>query len=376
MKIAFTGGGTGGHIYPGLAIAARIQELAPEVEICWIGSSKGMDRALVEGAGFPFFGVPSGKFRRSFSLRNITDIFKIIAGFFAARRVLKLEKPALLFSKGGFVSVPPCAAAHSLGIPVFAHESDLSPGLATRINLRWVEKLFIPYKDSERHYGAAQKGKIVVSGNPVRPAFYHADAAKGRAFLALEDADTVRHTDRILLVLGGSQGSGEVNALIREALPELTKIYTVVHQTGEKGAVDSPAASSRYRPFAYIRDEMPDVLAAAEIVVCRGGAGTLWECAALRKPMIIIPLRGSGTRGDQVENARIFEKAGGAICLTDEKDAGKVSASRLTALVRGLAEDESRRRAMETALGSGGDAATRIARAIVERIGVQKGEES
>jgi UDP-N-acetylglucosamine--N-acetylmuramyl-(pentapeptide) pyrophosphoryl-undecaprenol N-acetylglucosamine transferase len=328
VTVAFTGGGTGGHIYPGIAVATRLRALIP-CRVFWIGADTGMDRTIVEEAGLEFFGVPAGKLRRSASLKNISDAFRVAAGFFAARKLLAREGPALLFSKGGFVSVPPCAAAASLGIPVYGHESDLTPGLATRINIRFTERLFIPYERTAGFFPRAARGKLDVSGNPVRPEFDQADAAKGRAFLGIgEGAAGGEGRARVLLVLGASQGSMEVNALVRAALPELTKHYIVVHQTGERDPGDVPA-SERYRPYAYFREELPHVIAAADLVVCRGGAGTLWECAALNKPMIIIPLRGSGTRGDQVENARMFEEAGAAICLTDD-EAGGVTAARLS----------------------------------------------
>ena len=138
VSIAFTGGGSGGHIYPGLAVASWLAK-SFSCRIFWIGSNTGMDRAIVEGAGLEFMGIPTGKLRRYFSFKNFLDLFRIVAGFFSARSILKREKPALLFSKGGFVSVPPCGAAKSLGIPVFTHESDYSPGLATKINSRFAE---------------------------------------------------------------------------------------------------------------------------------------------------------------------------------------------------------------------------------------------
>jgi UDP-N-acetylglucosamine--N-acetylmuramyl-(pentapeptide) pyrophosphoryl-undecaprenol N-acetylglucosamine transferase len=362
VSIAFTGGGTGGHIYPGLAVAEALQKLLP-CRVFWIGSGTGMDRSIVGGAGMEFYGIPSGKLRRYVSLKNFFDLFKVAGGFFAARRVLKKEKPALLFSKGGFVSVPPCAAAASLKIPVFTHESDYSPGLATRINARFAVKIFVPYKETAAFFPLKTQSRVVVSGNPIRPAFASADAAKGRAFLGIPEGEPV------LLVLGGSLGSAEINSLVRECLPELTRYYTVVHQTGVRDEAFSPAR--RYKPYAYFGDEMPHVIAAAELVLCRSGAGTIWECAGLKKPMILLPLRGAGTRGDQVENARLFEKAGAAVSI-----AGDPSPEKLAALVAALAGDKERREAMsrsgvnrsgcEADGGRGG--ADIIARAIVRHI--------
>jgi UDP-N-acetylglucosamine--N-acetylmuramyl-(pentapeptide) pyrophosphoryl-undecaprenol N-acetylglucosamine transferase len=345
VNIAFTGGGTGGHIYPGLAVIEGLKtRLTGEDRIFWIGSNTGMDRSIVEGAGLEFFGIPAGKLRRYFSLKTIPDVFRVIAGFFAARRILHKQKVNILFSKGGFVSVPPCAAAASLGIPVFTHESDMSPGLATRLNLRFVRRtggrVFVSYADTMRFMPAALHDRITVSGNPVRPVFRRADPSKGRAFLGLGPHE------RILLVLGGSQGAREVNALIRDALGELRRHYTIVHQYGPEQQWDLPREEG-YIPVPYIKDEMPHVLAAAELVVGRSGAGTVWESAAVGKPMILIPLSGSGTRGDQVENARFFEREGAALVLSGGE--GLAGAEALARMVSAIADDPQRREAMAEA---------------------------
>ena len=359
LNIAFTGGGTGGHIYPGLAVIEKLKAL-PEGQNCrifWIGSHSGMDQSIVAGARLEFFGIPAGKLRRYFTLKTIPDTFKVAAGFFAARRILKKQQVNLLFSKGGFVSVPPCAAAASLGIPVFTHESDMSPGLATRLNLRFVRRtggrVFVSYADTTRFMPAALKDRVTVSGNPVRPVFRHADPAKGRAFLKLGAQE------RILLVLGGSQGAREVNALVRDSLGELCRHYTVVHQYGPEQQFDAPNVE-RYIPLPYINDEMPHVLAAAELVVGRSGAGTVWESAALGKPMILIPLCGSGTRGDQVENARFFEREGAALVVP--------GGDGLASAVNAIADDPARRAAMAEAAHRIGclDGAAIIGNAITE----------
>jgi UDP-N-acetylglucosamine--N-acetylmuramyl-(pentapeptide) pyrophosphoryl-undecaprenol N-acetylglucosamine transferase len=321
-----------------------------------------MDRRLVEEAGIEFFGVPSGKLRRYFSLKTFVDFFRVAASFFAARKILKKQKPCLLFSKGGFVSVPPCAAAASLGIPVFTHESDYSPGLATKINARFVlrngGKVFTAYSDTARFFPEAVRDRVTVSGNPVRSVFRHAYASKGRQFLRLgEDA-------RILLVLGGSQGAREINELIRAALPGLTEIYTVVHQSGPNQSWDLPA-SEKYRPFPFIGEELPHVMAAAELVLSRSGAG-IWECAVLGKPMLLVPLSGSGTRGDQVENARYFQEAGAAQVLTGED----VNADALLRAIGLLARDTQKRMAMASSslkLGER-DGAGIIARTLSENV--------
>ncbi|MDR0785687.1 MAG: undecaprenyldiphospho-muramoylpentapeptide beta-N-acetylglucosaminyltransferase [Treponema sp.] len=330
-KIAFAGGGTGGHIYPGVAVAARLKEKG--CSVFWIGSKREMDRRIVEGADVQFFAIPSGKLRRYFSLQNFTDVFRIIVGFFAARKILKKEKPTLLFSKGGFVSVPPAIAAFSLKIPVFTHESDFSPGLATKINSFFSEKILVSYGETVSKFKLRMRKKIVITGNPVRQIFRSADAESGRRFLGVEGS--------ILLVLGGSQGAREINNIVMDNLDALTRFYTVIHQTGAVNVEETRNLSPRYKPFQYIGEEMPHILAAATLVLGRSGAGTIWECAAMGKPMLLVPLRGSGTRGDQVENARFFERAGAAMVQTDAKSVIQTAVS--------LAEDESKLRAMSDA---------------------------
>ena len=340
IVIAFTGGGTGGHIFPGLAVAQELKNrlAGQDFRLFWIGSSAGMDRSIVEEAGIKFYGVPSGKLRRYFSFKNVTDFFRIIGSFFASRKILKKEKAWILFSKGGFVSVPPCAAAASLKIKVFTHESDFSPGLATKINVRFVKRtngrVFTAYKDTAVMLPKAVRDRVTVCGNPVRCVFRNADAAKGREFIAAAD------DARILLVLGGSQGAREINELVRAALPLLTEVYTVVHQTGPNQVWDLPAGE-KYKPFPFIKEQMPHVMAAAEIVMGRSGAG-IWEWAVMGKPMLLIPLTGSGTRGDQAENAAFFQKAGAAFVLKGND----VNSGTLLREINLLAHDQNRRNAM------------------------------
>lgn len=318
ITVAFAGGGTGGHIYPGLAVADELRALAEQknvhLKIIWIGSLKGMDRNIVKRSGSAdvFKGIPCGKLRRYASLQNFLDVFKIAAGIIAAFFVLLRAKPALLFSKGGFVSVPPCIAAKALRIPVFTHECDFTPGLATKINSRFAQKILLSYKETATYFSPAMHIRTVVTGNPVRPVFYEADKSRGLDFLGIGHA----HEKPLLLVLGGSLGAQQLNQLVLDSLDWLTERCTVVHQTGAQGIEACRAAAGEsYRPYDFIYAEMPDVLAAADIVLSRSGASTIWESAVCRKPMILVPLCGSGTRGDQVDNARFFAKAGAAQVL-------------------------------------------------------------
>jgi len=376
ISIAFSGGGTGGHIYPGLAIAAALRKECP-CRIFWIGSQSALDRSIVEESGIAFFAIPAGKLRRNFSLKNFSDFFKVAAGYFAARKILRREKPLLLFSKGGFVSVPPCAAAASLGIPVFTHESDYSPGLATRINARFAARglgrIITAYTETAERFPAKIRGKVVVLGNPVRAEFRNADPQKGRAFLGAKE------NDRILLVLGGSQGAKELNELVVGSLAALTKEYLVVHQTGAGwentlggSATKGGESSSRYKPYPFIKEELPHVLAAAELVLARSGAGTVWECAAAGKPMILLPLAGSGTRGDQIENARFFEKAGAAVVLPS----GKRETEDLLDVLSVLAKDKLQAMAAASKQIGNGEGTTAIASLLLNTLkSLQKGRE-
>jgi UDP-N-acetylglucosamine--N-acetylmuramyl-(pentapeptide) pyrophosphoryl-undecaprenol N-acetylglucosamine transferase len=335
--IAFTGGGTGGHVYPGLAVIEALRERWSG-RIVWIGSGKEVERAAVEAAGVEFFSVPSGKLRRSLSPRNVADAFKVAAGYFASRRLLKRLKPLVLFSKGGYVSVAPCLAASSLGIPYFTHESDVSPGLATRINARKAGGIVLSWEASLAFLSEEQKERALVAGNPVRKAMQSGDAGRGRAWLGFAD------TLPVLLVLGGSQGARQVNDLINAILPELQGKAAVAHQTGA-GNAPLRAADGGYKGFEFVHGELPDLMAAADIIVGRAGAGTVWESSANGKPMVLIPLAGYGTRGDQVENARLLEKAGAAIALVGDDAAP----AKLLAAVLELAGSPERRAAMAAA---------------------------
>lgn len=365
VTIAFTGGGTGGHIYPGLAVIERLKARI-DCRVVWIGSDSGMDRSIVEGAGVEFVGIPSGRLRRYLTPRNLADSFRVLAGFFAARSALKKLRPAILFSKGGFVSVPPCYAASSLGIPVFTHESDYSPGLATRLNSRVAERVLTAYPQTAAALPPASRSAAAVVGNPIRAAFAAADPGRGRKFLGLGAGD------RVLIVLGGSQGALQVNELVASCLQLLCARYVVVHQTGSgwedrSAELVRSAPAGRYLPYAYIRDELPDVMAAAEVVVGRSGAGTVWESAALGKPMILIPLAGQGTRGDQVENAAYFADAGAAVSLVGSS----ATSEALAEAVRLVSGDDALRARMAAASLAAGrsDAAAAAADLIVERIG-------
>ncbi len=329
--IACTGGGTGGHIYPGLAVCDEIRSILQtqkdSYKFLWIGNSSGMDKTIVEKSMSidVFKGIPCGKLRRYFSLQNILDIMKIAAGFFASLSILLTYKPVFLFSKGGFVSVAPCYAAKILGIPVFTHECDFSPGLATRLTSGCARKIFISYEQTKSCFTDKIKTKLIVTGNPVRKIFYESDPSRGLQFLF---GSTSKPDLPVLFVLGGSSGALQINDLVEECFQWLVSNFIVVHQTGKNIRSEKKQVHENYHAFEFIFEQMSHVLAASDIILARSGANTLWEAAVQGKPMVLIPLSGSGTRGDQVENAELFRKNGAAEVLlgTDVSRNGLIKA--------------------------------------------------
>lgn len=332
----FTGGGTGGHVYPGLAV---IEELRGKWDgpVVWVGSKKGIEKRLAEEWGLPYHGLSSGKLRRYFSFQNFLDLFLIVAGFVQAFFLLKKLKPAFVFSKGGFVSVPPVAAARLLGIPVYSHDSDENPGLATRLNLKASRRIYVAYDRTRAYFAPAVRERVLALGNPVRQALFAGDAARGRAWAGVPDGLP------LVLVLGGSLGARQVNQLILETAPRFKGKAFFVHQSGQDEP-PLPNDPTYYFGARYFNAELADLLAAADVLISRAGAGSLWEMAAAGLPGILVPL-GAGSRGDQVRNAEIFEHAGAAVVLGTE-----ASPDTLTeALDRLLASPETRA-AMKAAL--------------------------
>jgi UDP-N-acetylglucosamine--N-acetylmuramyl-(pentapeptide) pyrophosphoryl-undecaprenol N-acetylglucosamine transferase len=308
--IVFVGGGTGGHVFPALAVLQELKARTP-ARVVWIGSRGGMEARLLARHEIPFYGIPAGKLRRYFSLRNLIDIFKIIGGLAAAFFILGRVKPALVFSKGGYVSVPVAAAACLRGIPVLTHESDLVPGLATRINARFADRILLSFADSRSAFRPREQAKTLHTGNPIRGDLLQGNPAEGRKLVGCPPGRF------LLLVLGGSLGSAFLNRLVLAALPQLTEDCFVVHQMGE--ANYRALKKANYFGAPFFTRELPHLLAAADLVVCRAGANTVWELAALGKPSLLIPLPRSASRGDQIENARYFARAGAAVMLEEHE---------------------------------------------------------
>ncbi len=330
MRIVFTGGGTGGHIYPGIAVCAELKALSASkgqtCEIFWLGNKSGMDRQIVEkqlvsngGSVTAFYGIPCGKLRRYFSLKNFADFFRFIAGIIRSFFILLKLKPDCVFSKGGFVSVPPCLASRFLHIPYYTHECDFTPGLATKLNSRGAKNIFVSYSETSSYFPSTLASRCLLTGNPVRPVFYSDSSAKGREFLSLKE----NSAKPVLLVIGGSLGALQLNSFVLENISWLTERFVVVHQTGGAFYREHPELekmkSDDYKPYDFIYGEMPSVIQAADVVLTRSGANSLWECAVCSKPMLLIPLCGSGTRGDQVDNAKYFVEKNAALALIGEE---------------------------------------------------------
>ncbi len=360
--VVFTGGGSGGHVYPALSVIEEMRrdaDCVDEPEIVWIGSKKGVERRIVESTSIVYRTIAVGKLRRYVSIKNLIDLFRIFAGFVQSVFILARLRPMLLFSKGGYVSVPSIIAARVLGIPVFCHDSDFDPGLATRIGSLFAERVMVGYEESREFFGESVRDKLMVSGIPIRPEIFTGDAEKGRKAFRLGGERPV------LLVLGGSQGAKRVNELIESVSGELTKTWTVVHQAGNDWH-DSVGAPG-YVVVRYLSDEYADVLAAAEIVVCRAGATTLWELAALRKAAILLPIGSDASRGDQLRNAEYFRRNGAALVM----ERAPYDPAEFLQLIGSLKNDPARRKrigdcAHELIVTDG---ARRIARLICSRIG-------
>ena len=306
-KIIMTGGGTAGHVTPNIALMPKLKELGYEIQ--YIGTASGIEKKLIEEEKIKYHAISSGKLRRYFDVKNFTDPFKVIKGVFEAKAIIKKEKPNIVFSKGGFVSVPVVLGAYFNKIPVIIHESDMTPGLANKISMPYATKICVTFEEAMNH---VNKKKAVLTGSPIREELFKGSKIKGREFCGFKDNKPV------ILVTGGSLGSRIVNECVRESLKDLLKEYNVVHLCG-KGNIDrNYNMIEGYAQFEYIKEELCDLMQLADIVISRAGANTIFELLALKKPNILIPLSAKASRGDQILNAKSFEKAGYSMVIEEE----------------------------------------------------------
>lgn len=321
MKIVFTGGGTLGHIYPALALYDYIKERDKTIDFYWIGTNRENERIVVEKNGIRFFSISSGKLRRYFSFKNLVDVFKVIIGYFQAKRIIKKIKPDLLFSKGGYVSVAVVYAAKRLNIKIVTHESDISLGLATKLNLRVANVIFKGFKLSETEQ---QDIRFVYSGNPLRSSmiyfkdidlsFYEkrlveeADIQYGDCVLKVKRKidETFKKDKPFILVVGGSLGSLEINELIFKHLDKLVEKYNIYHQMGNQ--TYKKIEKDCYIGVKQIGEELGYLYKKADLIISRCGANTLNEEIFFRKNILAIPLKNNASRGEQVLNAKYFKK--------------------------------------------------------------------
>ena len=306
--IVLTGGGTAGHVTPNIALIPRLRELG--YQISYIGSYNGIEKKLIEELGIPYYGISSGKLRRYFDLKNFSDPFRVLKGFRESRKLLKSLKPDVVFSKGGFVSVPVVISAGRLGIPAIIHESDMTPGLANKLCIPYARKVCCNFPETVSSL-PADKG--VITGTPIRQELISGNREQGFAFCGFHPGKPV------ILVMGGSLGAAAVNDNIRRILPELLKDFQVVHLCGKGKTDPSLEHTEGYVQYEYIKEELPDLFAMSDLVVSRAGANAICEICALHKPNLLIPLSAKASRGDQILNARSFEKQGFSMVLEEEE---------------------------------------------------------
>lgn len=306
--IVLTGGGTAGHVTPNIALIPRLKELG--YEISYIGSLDGIEKKLIEELNIPYYGISSGKLRRYFDLKNFSDPFKVLKGYAQSRRLLKQLKPDVVFSKGGFVTVPVVIAAQNCKIPAIIHESDMTPGLANKLAIPSAARVCCNFPETLSHL---PEDKAVLTGTPIRQELLSGNKLEALKFCGFTASKPV------ILIIGGSLGAAAVNDSMRRILPQLLKDFQVVHLCG-KGKLDESLRNVEgYIQFEYIKKELADLFALADLVVSRAGANAICEILALQKPNLLIPLSAKASRGDQILNARSFEKQGYSMVLEEEE---------------------------------------------------------
>lgn len=307
-KIIMTGGGTAGHVTPNLALVPKLKDKGFEIK--YIGSKDGIEKEIINDAKIPYFEISSGKLRRYFDMKNFTDPFKVMKGVIEANKILKREKPNVIFSKGGFVAVPVVIAASMRKIPVVSHESDLTPGLANKLSSPFCDKLCVTFRESLKY---VKDNKGVLTGTPIREEILRGNSLKGKELCGFKD------NKEILLVIGGSLGAKSINDAVRKNLKELLKNFNIIHICG-KGNLDEGLLNiNGYKQFDYVKEELPNLLKASDLIISRAGANVIFELLALKKPTLLIPLSKKISRGDQILNANSFEKEGFSLVLDEDE---------------------------------------------------------
>ncbi|AWI03647.1 undecaprenyldiphospho-muramoylpentapeptide beta-N-acetylglucosaminyltransferase [Clostridium drakei] len=307
-KIIMTGGGSAGHVTPNLALVPKLKELGYEIK--YIGTKDGIERKIIEQEKIDYYAISSGKLRRYFDIKNFTDPFKVLKGICEAILIMKKEKPNIVFSKGGFVAVPVVIAAHLNKIPVIAHESDMTPGLANRLSAPYCNKVCVTFPES---LNKVKDNKAILTGTPIREELLNGSRILGRKICGFGQEKP------ILLIIGGSLGSKFINDIIRNNIDKFLENYNIVHICG-KGNLDKGLMEKKgYKQFEYVNEELPHIMNAADIVLSRAGANVIFELLALKKPNILVPLSKKSSRGDQILNAASFKKSGYSVVIQEEE---------------------------------------------------------
>lgn len=337
--IVLTGGGTAGHVTPNIALIPFLQEEGWDIQ--YIGSKNGIEKELIEKENIPYYGISSGKLRRYASAENLKDPFKVIKGLFDAYSILKKVKPNVVFSKGGFVTVPVVLAAKLLGIPVIIHESDITPGLANKIASKGAEMICVNFPETLKYVGS----KGILTGTPIRQALFEGRAEEGRKLCGFEDHKPV------LLMMGGSLGAVKINNCLREALDHLQKDFNIVHICGKNNVDTSLSQTKGYYQVEYVGDELPHLFAVADLMLSRAGANALAEIVALKIPNLLVPLSKATSRGDQILNANSMKQQGYSLVLEEEE----LTRESLISHIYELYENrETYKTAMQTAMDTSG----------------------
>lgn len=307
-KIVLTGGGTAGHVTPNLALTEVLKNKGWNIE--YIGSVDGIEKKIVTDNNIPYHGIKSGKLRRYFSIENFTDPFKVLYGVFEAYSTLKKIKPAVVFSKGGFVTVPVIIGAYLNKIPVIIHESDMTPGLANKISIPMAKKVCVSFPETLSHLNS---DKGVYTGTPIRNEILKGDKEKGLQLCGFNSDKPV------LLIIGGSLGSAFINNAIRNILDKILENFQVVHVCGKGNYKPEFDNKNGYKQFEYVNQELADIFAITDIIVARAGSNSIFEFLNLKKPNLLIPLSRKASRGDQILNANSFEKMGYSKVIQEEE---------------------------------------------------------
>ncbi len=306
-KIVLTGGGSAGHVTPNIALLPSLRDA--DYEITYMGSYDGIEKRLIGDFDIPYVGISTGKFRRYLDLKNFTDPFRVLKGFSEAKKFLKSYRPDVVFSKGGFVSVPVVRAAAALGIPCIIHESDMTPGLANKLCIPVAKKVCCNFPETLK---LLPENKAVLTGSPIR-----AELGQGNKLAGLDMCGFNANTP-VIMVIGGSQGAANVNKAVRDSLNKLLEDFQVVHLCGKDKMDNLLLNMSGYKQFEYVKAELKDLFAMADLVISRAGANAICELLALKKPNILIPLPASSSRGDQLLNAQSFEAQGFSIVINED----------------------------------------------------------